>query len=758
MPEEQRRETEAERTVVLPVHSGEQPGTSIPPAGTDQPAEPDKSARSAQRPDPDSTADQPTERTLVVPVTSQPVSSAETTAEVRREADEESTARQSPVVAWPPDLPTEVAEPALSESERTVVIPSVGAAAPPAAPAAPTSPAPATPMPPPGVPTVPVGSGSDAPTMVSSTAPTALLTRPAPMPQQDEPGMPGEPGPDEARRRQLKKAGVVAGAVAGALGLIYGLDLALSQGTVPRGIAVAGVDVGGMDRSAAEQKLRDEIGPRLDQPVELQAGDVPTTLDPKAAGLRMDWQRTLDEAGEQPLNPVTRLTSFFTTREIGVVSDADREQVARTLDELRKQTDREPVEGTIRFEGATPVPVDPKPGQKLNVPEAIDTLLTEWASGKAVHLPISTVDVRTTKEDVQRALDEVAKPAVSGPVTIKGDGKDGVLEPKDIAAALSFVPAKNGGLEPKLDTKKLAEVLKPQLASTEEKGEDARIVIEGDKPVVKPSKDGRGIDYDKTFEPLPDVLKRTDNRELKAEYADQPAKLTTEQAQKLGVKEVVAEFTTGGFAPDSGHNIRLAAESLNGAIIKPGETFSMNKHTGPRTVAQGYIPAGIINNGKPDTAVGGGVSQMATTLYNASYFAGMTDMGHTPHSYWISRYPKGREATIFQNPDGSSVIDLRFRNDSKTGLMIQTIWTPSSITVRMWGTKTYEVTSDISDEYNHTPPPEKKVKGDKCHASNGSRGFTVTDTRTIKDLDGRVIKREKKTVRYDGSPKIICEG
>ncbi|WP_345045874.1 winged helix-turn-helix transcriptional regulator, partial [Georgenia daeguensis] len=87
--------------------------------------------------------------------------------------------------------------------------------------------------------------------------------------------------------------------------------------------------------------------------------------------------------------------------------------------------------------------------------------------------------------------------------------------------------------------------------------------------------------------------------------------------------------------------------------------------------------------------VGGGISQFATTLYNASYFSGMKDAGHKEHSYYISRYPAGREATVFQNHDGSSVIDLKFTNDAPTGVVIQTIWTPSSITVRMWGTKRY---------------------------------------------------------------------
>src|SRR5690606_40005949 len=88
----------------------------------------------------------------------------------------------------------------------------------------------------------------------------------------------------------------------------------------------------------------------------------------------------------------------------------------------------------------------------------------------------------------------------------------------------------------------------------------------------------------------------------------------------------------------------------------------------------------------------GGISQFATTLYNAAYFAGLKNAGHKEHSYYISRYPVAREATVFQAPGGGG-IDMAFTNDSKTGVAIQTSWTPNSITVKIWGTKRYRVES-----------------------------------------------------------------
>jgi vancomycin resistance protein YoaR len=562
---------------------------------------------------------------------------------------------------------------------------------------------------------------------------------------------------EAARKKRLRRIGIVAASVIGAVGVLYGVDVLVSSGNVPRGVTVAGVDVGGMSHSAAEAKLREKIEPRLAKPIAAKAGDVDAQLDPKAAGLALDWTGTLDRAGSQPLSPITRITSFFTSREVGVATQSDNAKLGAAVEGLRATVDHDPAEGTIRFEGGKPVAVDPKQGQKLDVAKATSVVLADWAGGGIVELPVATTPVKTTKEGVQKALDQIAKPAVASPVVIKGEGKDATLTPEQLGAALVFEPADGGGLNAKVDNGKVAEAAGPQLKDTEKEGKDAEIVFEGGKPIVKESVDGLGVDWDKSLVTFLDVLKRADQREVKAEYKHTPAKVTTDQANKMGIKEVIGSFETGGFAADSGINIKVVAAKVDGAIVKPGDTFSLNGFTGQRSTPQGYVEAGIINDGAPSRAVGGGISQFATTLYNAAYYAGMKDAGHTAHSYWITRYPAGREATVFENPDGSSVIDLRFTNEAETGVAIQTIWTPSSLKVVLWGTKRFQVEGVTGEKVNQTDPPEKHKTGQPCVASGGSQGFTVTDTRIIKDLNGNEIRRESQTTRYAGAPKIICD-
>lgn len=564
--------------------------------------------------------------------------------------------------------------------------------------------------------------------------------------------------PVAAGGRGWKRAGLGTGIVLGVLGLLYLGDVLVNIDSVPRGTSVSGVAVGGMTRSAAEKELERQLGPGLNAPVQVRAGDASGSLDPKQSGLSADWTATIKRAGSQSFNPITRLTSLFSNTEVEPVTRVDREQLNTALAAVEPRLERAPVEGAIRFAGGRPVPVEPVVGRRVDLNGATETVADQWSQLVPVQLPTADLPVRTTSDGVHRALQDIAEPAVSAPLIVHGDGADATLPPEAVAQALTFEPDGNGGLRPRIDQGRLAAGLAPQLAATMLPATDARVVPENGRPAVHPSVDGRGIDWAKTFEQLPQILATRGEHALQAAYAPQPARFTTDQANQLGVREVVGEFRTGGFEPRSGVNIRRVAEQVNGAVIKPGETFSLNGHTGPRGIPQGYIPSGVIENGRPSEDVGGGISQFATTLYNAEYFAGMQDIEHKEHSYYISRYPEGREATVFQSPDGRSVIDVKFRNTSDSGIMITADWTPSSIDVKLWGTKQYDVSSQTGPRSNPTPPQQQAVPpGQPCEPSTGKPGFTVHDTRTVRDLrTGQVTSEKPQQTVYNPQPSIQC--
>ncbi|WP_433196559.1 VanW family protein [Nocardia sp. CA-107356] len=552
----------------------------------------------------------------------------------------------------------------------------------------------------------------------------------------------------------VKRIGMGVGALIVMAGLAYVADLVFSSGHVPRGVVVAGIDIGGKDTAAADAQLRTALDPRAEQELPLLIGDVQTRLTPKTAGLAVDWDTTWARIGSQPRNPITRLTSLFTTHTVSVASTVDDNALDAQLTALRVH-DRPTVEGTIAFDGARPVAVPPVPGRILDVSAARTALVDNWYFGALLDLPETAAPIAVRAEAVEQALHTVAEPAVRAPIVFAGkNDATGRLEPEQIASILSFAPDGQGGLAATFKQDVALGVLGPQLAPSEVEAKDATFALTGAKPTVVPAVVGDKINWAKTLEQLPTVVVAPQERTAQAIYDKVEPKLTTEAANALGVTEVMGQFTTNGFSGPSGVNIRVVAKKVNGAIVKPGDTFSLNDFTGPRGTAEGYVESGIIDHGRPSTAVGGGISQFATTLYNAAYFAGMEDAGHTEHSYYISRYPAAREATVF---DG--VIDLAFRNNSQSGVYIETSTTDSEVTVRLWGTKTVNVESITGEKTKPTEPTTVKLpKGKDCIATEGAPGFTISDTRVITDRKtGREISRHTRTVKYDPIPVVKCE-
>ncbi|NKQ58519.1 vanomycin resistance protein VanB [Amycolatopsis sp. K13G38] len=559
-------------------------------------------------------------------------------------------------------------------------------------------------------------------------------------------------------KRFLGRVLLVTGGVLAAGVLLYTVDLVLSAGHVPRGVMVAGVDVGGMSRADAESKLRRELEPRLTVPVPVTAGDARATLDPVESGLGLDWATTLANAGHQPLDPIARITSFFTTRNVDVVTTSDADELNQAVAKLAaERLNHPPTEGSIGFDteggAVTAYAVEPRAGQTLtDVHGAANLLKARWLDKTGVPLPMTFTPVKATSQGVRTALDRLVEPAIAKPVHVHGNGVDTTLDPPAIAAAMRFVAHDGGALEVQLAPDKLQHSLQPKLASTEKPGKDAQIVFDTGAPTVVPSEDASKIDWNDTFKPLMDVLVKPDGRDLPVRYQGARPKLSTDDANALGVKEVVGEFTTDGLSGPDADNVRAMAAKVNGALVKPGETFSLADRVG--SFGSGFVAAPVNEDGTGPIVQGGGSSQFATTLYNAEYFAGLTDAGHTDHSSYLDRYPPARDAVAVR--DDGSMADLRFTNNLTSGVAIQAISSGSSVTVRLWGTKQYRVESDSGPRQDLTPPPiQQQPPG--CRPTMGEPGFTATDTRVVYDTaSGAEVRRDTRTVHYAPQPLIFC--
>ena len=197
------------------------------------------------------------------------------------------------------------------------------------------------------------------------------------------------------------------------------------------------------------------------------------------------------------------------------------------------------------------------------------------------------------------------------------------------------------------------------------------------------------------------------------------------------VNALIGTFTTYyGCCQPRVRNIQLIARTIDGTVIAPGESFSLNGIVGRRTLAKGYVEAPYILNGKLELDVGGGISQFATTMYNAAFFGGLQLDRHQAHSFYISRYPVGREATV-NFPD----INLAWTNNTGVPVVIDTATTGTSLTVSLYGDNGGRTVSASTGE--RLPVPGKD--------------FRITVTRTLTGPEGKSTT-EKTTTTYDKPP------
>ena len=560
-------------------------------------------------------------------------------------------------------------------------------------------------------------------------------------------------GVDSARRNKII-ASVVGGVVA-VLAAVYLVDLLMTSGTIERNTSVAGVAVGGLTPEQAAAALTEQALPEYSAPVVVDVHGVATQIDPTQAGLSTDVAATVQALGTRSANPFVRLSSFFTSIEQPLTDGVDETALTAVVQGIATSTDLAPVEGSVAIDNGQVTTVQPVIGRSLDVAGSVESISAAWISGGpgglgGLVLPVSAAPVRASVEGTERAAAQAAT-IVSAPLTLTGGGATVEVGAVELGAATTITPDSADGFVVAVDPAAVLDAVRPAVEATQSAPVDAKVVIRDGAPVVEPSAAGRALDAAATEAAVAAAV-TTPNRTVELAYQLSDPAFSTEQANALGIKEVIGEFTTGGFAAASGENIRVVAEKVNGALVMPGATFGLNEFTGPRGTEQGYVPAAIIQEGALSTAVGGGISQFATTTYNAAYFAGMGDVTHTPHSFYISRYPAGREATVF---DGE--IELAFSNDYDTGVLIETIWTPSDITVRLWGTKHVQVESVSSDRFNYPSAPViVKPYGTACTPSGGSTGFSIVNTRIIKDLAGNEIRREDFTTVYNGQQNVIC--
>ena len=520
----------------------------------------------------------------------------------------------------------------------------------------------------------------------------------------------------------------------------------------PRGATVAGVDVGGLASEDAVQRLTDGLADAATEPVPVTLGTSETTFDPVDAGLELDPAATIEEITGLSFDPRSLVAHLFGMEQHPPVVHVDEEALRAEVERVAETLDREPVDGAIELvDGAAEV-TEPVDGAAVDVPAAIDLVRDEWLTGeRPVVLPGTEVTPAITADAVRTAMSQIAEPLTRSPVAVEVDDRLIELTPEHLTSVSTLEP-REGALELEIDGEALAALVLELDPDVRTAARDARIVIEDGEPTILPGATGMDIDEEVLVAEVARAATSGDDRTAQATLREVDPEFTAADAEALGVTEEISYFSTPFHNdPQRTRNLITGAEKISNTLVKPGETFSLIEALGPITAERGFVSSGVVVNGLESTGMGGGLSQVSTTVFNAAYFAGMDLEEFQPHSHHYPRYPEGREATMY-----TPHVDMKWTNTTPYGALVQSWVSGGRFHVRLWGTKHFEVSSHTSDRFNFTQPTTVYNTASSCVPHNSpERGFTVTNTRVV-SLDGEEVERESWTTRYIPWDRVVC--
>ena len=471
----------------------------------------------------------------------------------------------------------------------------------------------------------------------------------------------------------------------------YGLTRRVSQGEVMGRVDVVGAPIGGLSHEEAVSAILVVEDQYLARTAAFTIEGKAVPLNPAEAGFDIDEEAVVDEAmrvgreGNAPYQFLWWLRHVFATTELGLSGSTDPASMNRIFDDWDSGVISRPISpGAIEMTDGVPQAVYPATGTGLNRDESTKiievSLLAEVP--KTEPLPTETIFPRLSDSDIDDAFAE-ANRLLSDSIRLVYNDNDLVFTTAQLAEAYrsETIASSTPQIVHSFDSETIDGFLESVRSEYEARPVDARFEISGDSINIVPGLHGTRIDEVETAQRLLQAGMTSGRLGQLPLVEDADPDVTTEFLESLGINHLVSSFTTyHSCCQDRVGNIHLMADATDMVIVRSGAEFNLNEHVGQRTTAKGYLPAGTIVAGQLQDTVGGGVSQFATTTYNAIFWGGYEDVTHSPHSFYFTRYPEGIEATI-----SWTTPNLVFRNNTDKAIMIDTQYTATSITVRIFG-------------------------------------------------------------------------
>jgi vancomycin resistance protein YoaR len=488
-------------------------------------------------------------------------------------------------------------------------------------------------------------------------------------------------------------------------------------------------------------------------------------VSPSELGVRVDWAAAVAQARDEG----DGIGPFRGLRRIGVrVFGAEIAPHAQYFDHaldfdvnvIARQIERPHRDAGIELRGLTPVVVGARPGRVLDRAAARERVLAAVTgfSRAPVSLPVRFDRPRVTAADLEPVAVR-ARVALSAPVRLEL-GRTRWRIPRWRLAGLLSLPH-GGSTSLAIGGPEAARFFARLKRRVDVRPRDADFAVDGSRAWVVPAQPGRVIDVARTSQAVLHAALAPLQRTARVVVSTVPPRRSTAEARAMGIKGLVGSYETffGGDA-NRIHNVQLVAQLLDRHLVAPGATFSFNRATGDRTAEKGFREAPVIINGELQTALGGGVCQVSTTVFNAAYEAGVDITARTNHALYISHYPLGRDATV-NYPD----TDLRFVNDTKHWLLLRTFVSSSSLIVSLYGTpQNRRVESEVAPLVVTGGAPVQRVRdpalrtGKTIVEDAGAPSRATHVRRLVYDSEGKLIHDNTWYSSYRGEKRMIRVG
>ena len=501
-------------------------------------------------------------------------------------------------------------------------------------------------------------------------------------------------------------------------------------------------------------------------------------------GGSMPYEEVADKALEagRHAGPIGRLGVMLFGSEIPLqvqFDEAKLEDFAATVD----KTIGDPrIDATVALENGAAHPVEGKQGVMVDrndfAKKISDSMLGISGSSSFIAEAVAAPS-RTTYEQAQQTSDGINRSIAAG-ATFTYENDSWTASPEDLASWTKVeVKEADNGYElvasinedaaiPAVVKGVKANVTSEDVTVSIAKFADEIIVStsgDGEIPLVAPAVQELGVAlYGEDGKTFSDTTASSPG-EFAIETSNAPGALTFDEAVDLGILTVIGEYTTE-FSNYEGtenrnHNIRTVADILNDTIIEAnGGEWSYNDHSGDTTKDPPFASAGSIIGGEHVDSIGGGICQVATTVFNAVFEAGMPVSERHNHTEHMHSYPDGRDAAVSYGE-----LDLRWVNDTPSDIILKMSYTDHSVTARLYSVYTGRtVTSEQGEWIMGETYTTKFEESDWLSAGQyytdtaGEDGSSITVTRKVTDASGEVLIDESYTSVYQPKKEVIIVG